>query len=236
MAETVVYNEDCMVGMKGYPDKYFDLAIVDPPYGINVAKMAYTQEGNRPVKQKNGSVLRVKKLKYKHGDWDNNPPKQEYFTELFRVSKHQIIWGVNYMPILLIGGRIVWNKLNGDNSFSDAEIAYCSLHGRVRLFNFMWSGMCQGKSAVNGDIQQGNKKLNEKRIHPTQKPIELYRWLLKNYAKPGDKILDTHVGSGSSRIACDKAGLDFVGYEIDRDYWLAQEERFRIYKQQLKLF
>lgn len=221
-----IYNIDCMDFMRNLPDKSIDLAIVDPPYGINVNKMGYTQE-DRKCKQKNGTRILVKTEKYKYGEWDNYPPKQEYFDELFRISKNQIIWGINYQNIALRSGRIVWDKCNGENSFSDCEIAYVSTHEKVRLFRYMWSGMCQGKSIINGHIQQGNKKLNQKRIHPTQKPVALYAWLVQNYAQPGDTILDTHLGSGSSRIAAYKLGFDFYGCEIDSEYFKASEERFK---------
>ncbi len=231
-----VFNIDCMIGMKDYPDNHFDLAVVDPPYGIGVAKMAYTQEDNRPVRQKNGSILRVKKLKYRHGDWDNEPAGIEYINELQRVSKNQIIWGINYMDFHLKGGRIIWNKcVPSGVSFSDCEIAYCSIHKRVRLFTYMWAGMFQG-SPENGSKMQGNKSLNEIRIHPTQKPIKLYEWIFKNYAEEGQKILDTHLGSGSSRIAAYNYGMDFTGYEIDKDYFEDAENRFQNHIAQLKIF
>ena len=231
-----LYNCDNMELMKQTPDNYFDLAIVDPPYGINVGKMAYTQEDNRRAIQSNGTSLKVKKLKYKHKEWDNSAPDDKYFNELFRVSKNQIIWGVNYMPIVLSGGRIVWNKLNGDNSFSDAEIAYCSLQQKVSVFDFLWSGMIQGLDAVNGRVQQGNKKLNEKRIHPTQKPVPLYKWLLLKYAKPNDKILDTHLGSMSIAIACHYMGFELTGCELDKDYFDAGVQRVKKHVSQLSLF
>lgn len=237
----VVYHEDCIQGLKRFPDNYFDLAVVDPPYGINVAKMAYTQEDNRPCKQKNGATLYVKKKKYKHGDWDEQPADEQYLIELLRVSKNQIIWGINYMDFHLKGGRIVWNKLvpNGV-SFSDCEIAYCSMIERVENVYFRWAGMIQGvycgKDIGKALIQQGNKQLNEERIHPTHKPIALYDWIYTNYSKPNDLILDTHLGSGSSRIAAHKAGLSFVGFEIDADYYAAQEKRFKTFTSQLRLF
>lgn len=232
------FNIDCMVGMAQFPDKYFDLAVVDPPYGINVGKMAYTQEDNRPIKQKNGGILRVKKLKYKHGDWDKNTPSKEYWDELFRVSKHQIIWGIKHYNLTGIGnGIITWNKCVPDGvSFNNYEHAYCSLINEEVEFTYMWAGMCQAKSLTEPTTQQGNKKLNEKRIHPCHKPIKLYDWLLLNYAKEGDKILDTHLGSGSSRIAAHKAGLDFTGYELDRDYFEAQEKRYKQFAAQTVLF
>ena len=231
-----ITNEDNMLLMARYPDNYFDLAIVDPPYGINVSKMAYTQEEGRSCKQKNGKRLVVSKLKYKFKDWDSSPPDNNYFDELIRVSKNQIIWGVNYMPYNLNGGRIVWNKMNGENSFGDGEIAYCSLQNKVTIFDFIWSGMIQGSSAVKGNIQQGNKKLNEKRIHPTQKPILLYKWLLDKYSKENDKILDTHLGSGSIAIACHDYGFDLTACELDKEYFDKAMQRINNHVAQQKLF
>jgi len=232
-------NIDCMEYMATLPDKAFDLAIVDPPYGINVARLAYTQEDNRPCRQKNGSILRVKKLKYEHKDWDKNTPTQEYFDELRRVSKGQIIWGVNYFDWDGIGGgRIKWDKCVPDGmSFNRYEYAYCSLIDTEIEFVYLWAGMCQAKSTNEPTIQQGNKKLNEKRIHPTHKPINLYKWLLKNYAKEGDRILDTHLGSGSSAIAAhDFKVREFVGCEIDKDYFNAAVNRFRVHASQYQMF
>lgn len=235
---SVVYLMDCMELLKQVPEKYFELAVVDPPYGINVGNMSYTQEENRPCKQKNGTILRVKKLRYKHGDWDKTPPNKEYFDRLFSASSEQIVWGINHFEIENIGqGLIKWNKCVPDGvSFSNYEYAYCSLLNSEVEFIYMWAGMCQGKNLSEPTTQQGNKKLNEKRIHPTHKPIKLYEWLFKNYAKPNDKILDTHLGSGSSRIAADKANLPFVGCELDEDYFYASVKRFNEYSAQQTIF
>jgi len=144
----------------------------------------------------------VKRPFYQAKHW--SVPGDDYFQELVRISCRQIIWGCNYFQYPFGSGRIVWDKVNGNSSFSDCEIAYCSSIDTVRMFRFMWNGMCQGKSINEGYIQQGNKRLNEKRIHPTQKPVALYKWLLSNYANAGDTILDTHLGSGSICIACDE--------------------------------
>lgn len=228
------YNLDCMVGMKEFPDKYFDLAICDPEYGRK-------EHGGRNrsgyVKQKNGNKIFVKDGQYKKCDWDNIPAGKEYFDELIRVSKHLIIWGVNYFDYPLVGGRIIWDKCNDGSDQSDAEIAYCSLNNRVEIFRYMWRGMFQGKSIYEGTIQQGNKKLNEKRIHPTQKPVNLYRWIIQRYNIPRDwKILDTHTGSASSLIAYDEAGLDYIAFEADKDYYDLANKRLQEYKSQLTLF
>ena len=219
------HNMDCMEGMKEFPDQYFDLAIVDPPYFSGPEKRIYY---GRKV-----SPIGVKRNYRQIDDW--SVPSEEYFRELQRVSKHQIIWGCNYFNFPFSSGRIVWDKCNGGNFFSDAEIAFCSLHDSVRLFRYMWNGMNQGKSIDEGYVMQGNKKLNEKRIHPTQKPVALYQWILSKYAKQGDKILDTHLGSGSSRIACYNGGYDFWGYEIDKEYFEKQEQRFENHTSQLRM-
>ena len=229
MAESIVENIDCLEAMAQFPDNYFDLAIVDPPYGIG-------ENGRRPrLSRSRGPKGKL----YDNGYEDKEIPSQEYFDELFRVSKGQIIWGVN----CFVGsrklpdwpGRIIWNKMQtGD--FSDCELAFCSMHKTLKLFTYMWNGMMQGKSITEGHIMQGNKKLNEKRIHQCQKPVALYRWILKEYAKPGFKILDTHLGSGSSRIACDLDGFDFWGYEIDPKCFSDHLGRWKIHESQLKLF
>jgi len=198
---------DCMKLLPDYPDKYFDIAIVDPPYFHGPEKRRYY--GSKL------SITKVNRVYYPEiSCWEK--PGSDYFRELFRVSKNQIIWGVNYFDYIFpSSGRIVWDKCNGKTTFSDCEIAYCSFHDSVRMFRYMWNGMMQGKSIEEGHIMQGNKKLNEKRIHPTQKPVKLYEWLLQKYTSPGDIILDTHVGSASSLIAFQKHGYEFVGTEKD---------------------
>ena len=203
------YNMDCMEGMKRFPDKHFDLAIVDPPYFSGPERRGYYGRRISPI----GVNRHYKQSEH----WQ--VPDKEYFNELFRVSKHQIIWGCNYYSYPFGPGRIVWDKCNSNSSFSDCEIAYCSLHDSVRLYRYMWNGMMQGKSITEGHVQQGNKTLNEKRIHPTQKPVALYKWLLGKYAKAGDKILDTHVGSASSLIACYDLGFSYTGFEINEHYY-----------------
>ena len=226
-------NMDCMDGMRQFPDKYFDLAVVDPPYGL---KEHGGKNRNGYVTQKNGSKTYVPGGDYEKKDWDNETPGPEYFKELIRVSKNQIIFGCNYFDFPLRGGRIVWDKCNDGSDQSGAEIAYCSLNNRVDIVRFMWRGMFQGKSIAEGTVQQGNKKLNEKRIHPCQKPVAVYEWILQNYAKPGDLILDTHVGSGSSLIACHRMGFEYVGFELDADYYRQSSERLESEKAQLSIF
>lgn len=226
------YNMDCTQGMKEFPDKYFNLAIVDPPYGRK-------EHGGRNrsgyVRQKNGSKIFVKDGQYGNRNWDNEPPSEDYFNELMRVSKNQIIFGCNYFDYPLIGGRIIWDKCNDGSDQSDAEIAYCSMNDRVDIFRYMWRGMFQGKSITEGTTQQGNKRLNEKRIHPTQKPVALYEWLLSRYAKPNDIILDTHVGSASSLIACYNTNHKFVGFELDEYYYKVSKQRLDAEMAQMRL-
>ena len=221
-----LYNMDCMEGMKQFPDKYFELAIVDPPYFSGPEKRKFY---GRKV-----SPIGVQRHYEPSNNW--NVPGKDYFKELSRVSKNQIIWGCNYFDYSFGHGRIIWDKVNGKSSFSDCEIAYCSMHDSVRLFRYMWNGMMQGKSIEEGHIQQGNKSKNEKRIHITQKPVALYIWLLQHYAKQGDKILDTHVGSASSLIACHKLGFDFIGFEIDKNCYEKANKRLADEKAQINLF
>lgn len=227
------YNLDCMIGMKEFPDKYFDIAVCDPNYGLK-EHGGYNRNGY--AKQKNGSKIYVPGGQYKNRGWDNEPAKKEYFDELLRVSRHQIIFGVNYFDYPLVGGRIIWDKCNDGSDQSDAEIAYNSLNNRVDIFRYMWRGMFQGKSITEGTVQQGNKKLNEKRIHPTQKPVNLYRWIIWKYIKNGWKILDTHTGSASSLIAYHEARLPFVAFEKDRYMYDLSMKRYKAEIAQMSLF
>lgn len=212
-----LYNMDCMEGMKQFPDKYFELAIVDPPYFKGVAdKKFYGAEV---------SSIGVKRLCSSSKHWDEGIPNQDYYDELVRVSKHQIIWGCNYYAFNQPSGRIVWDKENDSSTFSNCELASISLIDSVKIFRYMWNGMLQK-----------DMKNKEKRIHPTQKPVALYKWLLTNYANKGDKILDTHVGSASSLIACHELGFDYIGFEIDEDYYNSAQERLEAVKAQISLF
>lgn len=216
---STVYLMDCIALMKEYPDKWFDLAVVDPPYGINADIKNSTNK-----KQSKKSASNSKN--YGDQKWDADVPTKEYFIELFRVSKEQIIWGVNYYPFdFLAGGRIYWDKCVTMPTYSDGELAYCSLLNSIKSVKIAWHGM----------IQQDMKN-KEKRIHPTQKPVKLYDWIFSNFAKEGDKILDTHLGSGSSRISAHKAKLDFTASELDPTYFENQEKRFNDYKSQLTLW
>lgn len=222
-----LYNVDCLVAMKKIPDKYFELAIVDPPYfnGPNKRRF-YGRDINRlNIKRKIYSVIE---------EWE--VPNEEYFQELMRVSKNQIVWGCNYYDYYLGPGRIIWDKVNGKSSFSDCEIAYCSIHKKTKMFRYMWNGMMQGKSINEGHLMQGDKSKNEVRIHPTQKPVNLYKWLLLEYAKKGDKILDTHVGSASSLIACHDMGFNFLGFEKNKEIFKLASKRLDSAMNQLSIF
>lgn len=221
-----LHEGDCMDVLRGLPDKSFDLAIVDPPY--------YSGPERRQFYGKRVSAIGVHRLYAKSEKWV--VPSAEYFEELQRVAKFYIVWGCNYFDYIFAHGRIVWDKCNGASSFSDCEIAATNLIESVRLFPFMWNGMLQGKSIAEGRIMQGNKALNEKRIHPTQKPVALYVWLLNTFAKEDWKILDTHLGSGSSAIACHELGFNMLGIELDHNYYEAAEKRLIEYQRQLRLF
>ena len=205
--------------MARYEDNYFDLAIVDPPYGIGFG------EFNRTNKDSNG--IRYKANKYKQGAWDNKIPNNNYFKELIRVSRNQIIWGGNYFSYLWKNGCkgfIFWYKGNPVPNFSDGELAWTSFNKVAKQFDYRYYGGLEGKTSASN------------KIHPTQKPVSLYEWLLMNYAKEGDKILDTHLGSGSIAIACHNLGFDLTACEIDKDYYNLAIERINKHKAQKRLF
>jgi site-specific DNA-methyltransferase (adenine-specific) len=202
-----VFNTDCLEYMRTLPDKAFQLAIADPPYGIG-------EDG----KSNHSRGLLAKPSQWTPKEWDKQAMPTEFFDELRRISRHQIVWGANHfisrMPFDA-SCWIVWDKENGTTDFADCELAWTSFNTAVRLFRFMWNGMLQG-----------DMKHKEERIHPTQKPVALYAWLLKNYAKPGDRIFDPMMGSQSSRIAAYKMGFDYVGCELDKEYFDKGCERF----------
>ncbi len=240
IAASIVFNEDCEIGMKKFPDGYFDLAICDVPYGIGVGQMAYLKEIATTVKQKNGTRINGNKQKkvYTQKIWDIMPPSQKYFDELRRVSKEQIIFGVEYVDWVGLGsGRIKWNKGVAEGmSFKKYEKAYCSLIDDEIELNLLWAGMQQAKGLSEPMTQQGNKKLNERRIHPCHKPRLLYKKLIMDYGFHGMRLLDTHLGGGSIRIEADLAGCNFTGFEIDKEYWEKQENRYSNHKKQLRLW
>jgi site-specific DNA-methyltransferase (adenine-specific) len=213
-------DDDCMELMDEYPDNHFELAIVDPPYFNGPNLSGYFGKGV--------SSLGVERAKYYSECKYWSIPDEEYFKELKRVSKNQIIWGANHFSDNFNSSSsswIVWDKENGDSCFADAELAYTSFKGAVRICRIRWSGMLQH-----------DMKNKEVRIHPTQKPKSLYKWLLQNYAKPGDKILDTHLGSGSIAIACHEMGFKLTGSELDPEYFQKIINRIEIETQQQDLF
>lgn len=217
------YNMDCMEGMKLFPDKYFDLAIVDPVYG-DVTRGGYMLNNKG---QRVGSGVANQKG-YHSALWSQKKSEKSYFDELLRVSKNQIVWGGNYFANMLPTSQcwIVWDKQHPDGiSFADCELAWCSFNKASRIFRFMWNGMLQG-----------DMKHKEKRIHPTQKPVALYSWLLNNYASKDDVILDTHVGSASSLIACYRTNHKFVGFELDEYYYKLANQRLKNETSRKKLF
>lgn len=217
MPVSEVFNEDNMIGMARYPDKFFDLSIVDPPYGIG-------EDGRN-----NHTRSKLAKAKDYRGNsrYDNHPPPPEYFKELFRVSKNQVIWGGNYFIQHLYETPcfIVWDKNNGENDFADCELAWTSFKTACRKVKHTWNGMLQENMAEK-----------EERIHPNHKPIRLYKWLLTNYAQLGNKILDTHMGSQSSRIAAYQMGFDYWGWEINNNYFEAGNKRFKEQTAQQSMF
>tara|TARA_R110000824_G_scaffold68972_1_gene177834 strand:+ start:107 stop:733 length:627 start_codon:yes stop_codon:yes gene_type:complete len=208
-----------MEALKEFKDNQFDLAIVDPPYGIGFG------EFNRTNKASNGD--RYKADKYKNSNWDDTIPTDEYFKELKRVSKNQIVWGGNYFPYLWskgCKGFIFWYKGNPVPNFADGELAYTSFNKVAKQFNFRYYGNLEGNTSAS------------EKYHPTQKPVKLYEWLLMNYANEGDKILDTHLGSGSIAIACHNLGYDLEGYELDTEYFEAAKKRLYQHQSQIRMF
>ena len=214
------YNTNCMTGMSEFPDGYFDLAIVDPPYGgvTNGGYMLNKQSGG-VARNRNDYVLDL---------WQQSAPSKEYFDELFRVSKNQIIWGGNYFVEQIQRNSqcwIVWDKEKPQGiGFADIELAWTSFNQAAKLYRFAWNGMIQG-----------DMKNKEHKIHPTQKPKHLYKWLLSNFAKEGDIILDTHVGSASSLIACEEMGHKYVGFELSESYYKLSNERLKQHQAQVTI-
>lgn len=207
-----VFNMDCIEGMKQYPDNYFEMAIVDPPYGLDLANM------NMGI-GKSAKSSKAKNRKWVAKDWDKNTPDSIYFDELFRISNNQIIWGGNYFDLPPCKNYIIWDKEIPEGlSFADCEMAWTSFNNAPKMFRY------------SAYLDKANK------FHPTQKPVKLYKWILNKYAKEGDKILDTHLGSGSSRIAAYDLGFEFTGFELDEDYFKASDKRFKQHTDQLTLF
>lgn len=219
--------------MRTVPDKYFDLALVDPPYGIGEDGKKNESRGSKRDSEKfkgskNTTGAQIPSTKFLQKEWDKEPPPPEYFKELIRVSKNQIIFGANHFADRFKSNSscwIVWDKVNGESDFADCELAYTSFKTAVRKFTFTWNGMLQG-----------DMKNKEIRIHPTQKPVKLYDWILANYCEKDARVLDTHLGSGSSAIAAHYYGVDFVGCELDKDYYEGAIKRFKFQTSQKTLF
>jgi site-specific DNA-methyltransferase (adenine-specific) len=209
-----LYNMDCMELLKNTEDNYYDLAIVDPPYmdNFNTDNWVATNAKQKDYKNRQQTLT-------------NNKPNKEYFNQLIRVSKNQIIWGGNYFLLPVSRGWVFWLKNQSDNYFSDGELAWTSFDRILKCFNFMWSGMLQG-----------DMKNKESKIHPTQKPVKLYEWILQNYAKEGDKILDTHLGSGSIAIACNRLKYELTACELDNEYFEASVKRYKEQTSQIQMF
>lgn len=224
IGDATLYLGDCMEVMAGFSDREFDLAIVDPPYFDGPNRSGYYGEGY--------SSLGVPRAKHYDQIETWEVPGAQYFKELKRVSRHQIIWGANHFADRFPSASpswIVWDKLNGASTFADAELAYCSMDCAVRVFRYVWNGMHQGQYG-------GDKRRNEARIHPTQKPVALYEWLLDTYAKAGQRILDTHMGSGSSAIAANSRGFEYSGCELSPGHFDAAAARIRQARGQRQLF
>jgi site-specific DNA-methyltransferase (adenine-specific) len=218
MLQSGFYNMDCMDGMAQFPDKYFELAIVDPPYGIGNFNM---KNGGSATKKRN----RVTDGDYLDVNWNDDIPSKYYFEEIKRIAKRRIVWGANYYNCFeKCGGAVVWYKKIGHPNLSDCEIAALSFQKKVDFVYIDW------QSGFYRTIKEGAV------IHPCQKPVKLYEWLLSHYAKQGDKILDTHVGSASSLIACHNMGFEYWGFELDEDYYKAANERLNAVKAQMKLW
>ena len=215
-----------MEAMKDMSDNQFDLAIVDPPYGIG-ADIAQNKAAERRKKAKGKNKSGRGWKEYRLTNWDKDIPTSKYFKQLFRISKNQIVWGGNYMTEYLKPsmGWILWDKGQRNFSLADGELAWTSFNKALRIFTMPRVAALQDANNNGGE-----------RIHPTQKPVKLYEWLLMKYAKEGDKILDTHLGSGSIAIACHNLGYDLTGYEIDKEYFEAAQKRINIHKQQKRLF
>ena len=220
IGNATIMNVDCIDYMRTVPDKFFDLAVVDPPYGINADKMQNKAANSRIKARKYSKAGRGWK-KYKETEWDSCLPSKNYFDSLFRSSKGQIVWGGNYMTEFLPPsmGWIVWNKCQREFTLADGELAWSSFNKALRIFDF-------SRAAALQDI----------RIHPTQKPVKLYEWILTNYAKPGQTIFDSHMGSGSSAIAANNLGFEYVGCELDTDYYEAACKRIAHHALQKRLF
>lgn len=253
-----ITNEENMELMKRYSDNYFDVAIVDPEYGIGESKKNHKSR-NTPVKQKNGNSLKINATEYEKKDWDNKPPGDNFFDELRRVSLNQIIFGGNYFSQITKEvfkpprrneyddfiknnpkGWVIWDKMNGGNDFNDCELIYTSYDFDTFIVYYMWNGMMQGlcvsENKQKASVQQGNKKLNEKRFHPTLKPIKIYQWMIRKFNLFRLKVLDTNLGVGSIILACIDAECMLIACDKETDYFEKACERGKNYYSQQNIF
>jgi len=224
-----IYNMDCLPAMREIPDKSIDLVITDPPYGIGEASGKNHTRGSAPNSQKwkgskNTTGAGVPSTIFEAKEWDNSVPTAEYFQEIFRISKNQIIFGGNFFVLPPSPCWIVWDKINGETDFADAELAWASFKSAVRIFQFRWNGMLQEDMSHK-----------EERVHPTQKPVKLFEWIIKNYAKEGDVICDPFFGSGSCLVACVRMGHQFIGFEKEQTYFDAAQIRIKKAQEQGKI-
>lgn len=232
--KSVVFCENNIEVMRRYPDKYFDLAFADVPFGIGESGKDHKSR-NTAIKQRSGALIKPKQTEYERTDWDDAPPPPEFYTELFRVAKFVILKGCNYVDFpqkASSSGRIFWHKFTGNNDYSDGELMWTNCYGTIWYLPYMWNGMMQGKSLAEPHIPQPNKALNEKKLQPAHTPTLVCMALFSNekhLPSPGSKILSTHTGSGSDRIAAYHLGHEFVGCENNKRNWQRQEKRFALY-------
>lgn len=227
-----IYNCDCMELLKQTPDNYYSLALVDPPYGIGAS---IQKESSSKIKGRKNSI--VKRSSHNSKNWDNEIPSDKYFNELFRVSKNQIIWGGNYFPLPLTNSWLIWNKLQLLDTRSDGEMAWTSFSKPLKIVPLLQDGFKRGQNVgYNQPVIYNEPFSGKQTIHPTQKPVALYKWLLDKYAKQGDKILDTHLGSMSIAIACADYGFELVGCELDKEYYELGIKRVKNHIAQQRLF
>ena len=236
---TQAFLSDCVAYMRGLPDNHFDLGHADPPYGIGEDTAANNKRGGH-VKQKNGTRIWVPATDFGDEAWDQSPPGEEYFTELFRTCRQVILWGANYYDFpqkVTSSGLIVWNKGRRKAAgMGDAEVAWTNLFSSVRIVDYLWDGFQQGRSKKHPLAPRGAKADNERRLQNGHKPVLLYEIMIERFYKPGWKVFDSHLGSGSHRIACENLGVEFVGTEISPARYARAEHRFHAHLSVQKLF
>lgn len=228
IGQATLHLVDCVTFMRDLPDGAFDLAIVDPPYAVGASDGSFGRGGAKAIAHTGLAAAAVRK-DLKHYANSNTTPDKDYFDQLFRVSKNQIIWGANYYPeFLRHSGWIIWDKIKSDGLLSEAELAFQSIDKVVKIFRHEWEGFRKGVGSFEPSLS--------KTIHPNQKPVRLYEWLLTTYAKPGQRILDTHLGSGSSAVATNAHGFELVGCELDQSYFYGACTRIANAQRQERLF